>query len=260
LLTSGQRAMLPEEIELARLEAEQTELKERVTSAELILETTKTETAQFQHRYYRAVGRLYAQLDELDAHIANLRSKQAPDDAPLKAQAQAANRQANKSAEEAGLVEAQPEPPPIITSGLKHAYRQAVKLIHPDLATTERERQRRTELMAQVNLAYERGDQKAIEKIIEEFGEDPEAIVGEDVASRIVKAIRRIAQLHRRLAEVRREVEVLKKSEIFQLKQTVEQAEAIGSDVLGDLAKQLAQEISARRTTLDVIRQGKRDG
>ena len=59
--------MLPEEQELIRLEAEQTELEEQVTSAELTLETSKTETAQFQHRYHQTVGRLYAQLDELDA-------------------------------------------------------------------------------------------------------------------------------------------------------------------------------------------------
>jgi hypothetical protein len=243
--------MLPEEKELARLEAEQAELKERVASAELILETTKTETSQFQHRYYLAVGRLYAQLDELDARIANLRMVQAPHDASVKAQAQAAKQRAKKSAEEAGLVEAQPEPPPVISSSLKQAYRQAVKLIHPDLATTEQERQRRTELMALVNLAYERGDQKAIEKIIEEFGEDPEAVVGEDTASRIVKAIRRIAQLRRRLDEVQQEIEAVKKSEIFQLKQTVDKAEATGSDPLADLAKQLFAEISERQIRLD---------
>jgi hypothetical protein len=41
--------MLPEERELARLEAEQAELKEQVTSAELELETIKTETARFQY-------------------------------------------------------------------------------------------------------------------------------------------------------------------------------------------------------------------
>lgn len=43
--------MLPEEQELNRLEAEQAELEEQVTSAELTLETSKTETAQFQLRY-----------------------------------------------------------------------------------------------------------------------------------------------------------------------------------------------------------------
>ena len=86
--------MLPEENELARLEVEQAELKEQVTSAELALETTKTETAQFQHRYYHAVGRLYAQLDELDAQTSNARMEQFPDDADIKARARAAKQQA----------------------------------------------------------------------------------------------------------------------------------------------------------------------
>ena len=217
--------MLPEEKELARLEAEQAELKEQVISAELALETTKTEMVQFQQRYYQAVGQLYAQLDELDAQIAQLRTDQALNDATLRAQAQAAKQRAKKSAEEAGLIEAQPKPPPVISLGLKHAYRQAVKLMHPDLATTEKERQRRTELMALVNLAYERGDQRAIEKLIEEFGEDPEAIVGEDTASRIVKAIRRIAQLRRRLGELQQAIEAQENTNLFRLRQTTEKAD-----------------------------------
>lgn len=246
--------MLPEEKELLRLEAEQAELKEQVTSAELALETTKTETSQFQHRYYQAVGRLYAQLDELDAQIAKVRMEQAPDDIILKANAQTAKQQAEKSAEEAGLIEAQPKPPPVIIPELKQAYRQAVKLMHPDLAITEHERHRRTELMALVNLAYERGDKKAIEKLIEEFGQDPEAIVGEDVASRIVKTIRRIAQLRRRLGELRQEIEAQQKTEIFRLKQTIEEAETKGKDPLGDLTQQLMQEISERKTKLKTIR------
>jgi len=252
--------MLPEEKELARLESEQTKLKEQVLSAVLILETTKTETSQFQHRYYRAVGRLYAQLDALDAQIANLRAAQAPDDAPLRAHARAAKERATKSAEDAGLAEAQLEPPPVITSGLKQAYRRAVKLMHPDLAVTEHERQRRTELMALVNLAYERGDQRAIEKLIDEFGQDPEAILGEDIGSRIVKAVRRIAQLRRRLGEIQQEIETHKKAEIFQLGQDVEKAEAIGNDPLGDLAKQLMQEISERQIRLKAVQQQQQRG
>ena len=50
--------MLPEEQELIRLEAEQAALEEQVTTAELTLETSKTEIAQFQHRYHQTVGRL----------------------------------------------------------------------------------------------------------------------------------------------------------------------------------------------------------
>jgi hypothetical protein len=247
--------MLPEEKELARLEAEQAELKEQVTAAELELETIKTETARFQHRYYQAVGRLYAQLDEIDAEIASLRSQWAPDDAPLRARARAARQQAKESAEEASLATAQSKPLPVITPDLKQAYRQAVKLIHPDLATTERERRRRTELMAQVNIAYERGDQKAIEKIIQDFGTDPEAIVGDDTGSRIIKALRRIDQLRRRLADVQQEMEAHKKTKIFQLRETIEQAEEPGNDPLGDLAEKLAQEVAERQSTLSAMRQ-----
>jgi hypothetical protein len=246
--------MLPEERELARLEAEQAELKEQVTSAELELETIKTETAQFQSRYYQAVGQLYAQLDELDAEIAKVRLEQAPNDFTLKANADAAKQKAKKSADEAGFIRAQPKPL-VISPGLKQAYRQAVKLMHPDLAVTEHERWRRTELMALVNLAYERGDQRAIEKLIDEFGQDPEWIVGEDIGSRIVKAVRRNAQLRRRLGEILEEVDAHKETEIFRLRQTIEKAEAMGDDPLGDLAQQLEQELSERKIRLKAARQ-----
>jgi len=248
--------MLPEEQELIRLEAEQAELEEQVTTAELTLETSKTETAQFQHRYHQTVGRLYAQLDELDAQIARVQAGLSPDDVAAQAHAQAAEQQAKASAEEAGLIEAQPAPPPVITPELKLAFRQAAKLMHPDRATNEPERQRRTALMAQVNLAYERGDQPAIEKLIKEYGQDPEAIVGEDVASRIVKAIRRIAQLRRRMGEVQQQMDAMQQTEIFELKQTIEETEAMGGDPLGDLAKQLMQELSERKIQLELARHG----
>jgi hypothetical protein len=247
--------ILPEEQELIRLETEQAALEEQVTTAELTLETSKTETAQFQHRYHQTVGRLYAQLDELDALIAKVAAGLSPDDAAAQAHAQAAEQQAQASAEEAGLIEAQPVPPPVITPELKLAFRQAAKLMHPDRATNEPERLRRTALMAQVNVAYERGDQQAIEKLVAEYGQDPEAITGGDVASRLVKTIRRIAQLRRRIGEVQQQMDTMQQAEIFQLKQTIEETEAMGGDPLGDLAKQIMQELSERKIQLEIARQ-----
>ena len=101
--------------------------------------------------------------------------------------------------------------------------------------------------MAQINLAYKRGDLNEIEKIIKEYGEDPEAIVGEDVASRIVKTIRRIAQLRRRIEEVGQELQALKKLDVYLLKQTIEEQEANGGDPLGDMARDLKRQISERK-------------
>jgi hypothetical protein len=247
------RILLPEEQELARLEAEQADLEEQVASAELALETIRNETAVFQRHYYRTVGHLYAKLDDINAKIARMRAAQASEDSVLRAHAYSAQEQAKRSSEEAGLIEKQFEPPPVTTPGLKQAYRRAVKLMHPDLAISEPERQRRTKLMASLNLAYERGDLNTIEQMVSEFGQDPEAIVGEDIGSRIVKTIRRIAQLRRRLGELKLELEAHENSEAYELRKTIEAAHANGGDPLGDLARQLTKEISEREAELKAI-------
>jgi hypothetical protein len=247
---AAKKMMLPEEQELIRLATEQSELEDRVSSTELSLETMKNETILFQQRYYQTVGRLYAKLDELVAQIANLLERQKPEDSALKEHAHAARQRARSSSEEAGLIEESAKPAAVMKPELKEAYRRAVKLMHPDLALSDRERQRRNKLMAALNLAYERGDLTEIERLIVEFGHDPEAIVGEDVASRIVKTIRRIAQLRRRLVELELELAAHQKTEAFTLRQTVETAEATGADPLNDLAQQITSEISRREVEL----------
>lgn len=246
---------LPEEQELQRLEGEQAGLEDQVAQAELTLETAKTETERFRHRYYQAVGRLYAELDDLDAQLAYEHMLRTPGDPVAQTHAQTAQARAEKSAEEAGLIDARPAPPPDISAELKQLYRKATKLIHPDRATTEAERLRRTELMARVNRAYERGDRNAIEMLIVEFGHDPEAIAGEDVASRIVKTIRRIAQMRRRLGELQRELRLHQKTGIHQLKKKIETAEAMGGDPLGELVRQLTQALAERKIQLEIARQ-----
>ena len=246
--------MLPEEQELVRLELEQAQLGGEVATAELERETVKTDIVRFQRRYYETVGRLYVELDDLEAGITRAIAEDSPDDVAAQAKATAAQEQARKSAEEAGLIEAQPAPPPVITPECKQAFRKAAMLMHPDRATSEPEAQRRSVLMAQVNIAYEKGDQKSIEKLMLEFGQDPEAIAGEDVASRIVKAIRRIAQLRRRLSEIQQELDTQKQTKIYQLKTTIEETEAMGGDPLGDLAQQLLQELSERKILLEIAK------
>ena len=243
--------MLADEQALEKLEVEQAQLEEQVAIFELERETTKTDVAHFQKRYYATVGRLYVELDNVLANLAQQAALAHPDDSAAQQRAQAARDQARKSAEEAGLIEAQPQPPAEITAECKQAYRKAARLMHPDRATNDEERERRTQLMAQVNLAYERGDQHALEKLIIEFGEDPEAIDGVDVPSKIIKSTRRIAQLRRRMTEIEQELDAIREAEIYNLMFTVEEAEAMGDNPLGDLAKQLLSEISRRRKSLN---------
>ena len=100
--------MLPEEQELQRLETEQVALEEQVTSNEFELETLKIELSQFQYRYYQGPGRLYVEIDEWDARIAMAEAGQHPDDVEAQIRAKAAQEQAQRSAEEAGIVERTP--------------------------------------------------------------------------------------------------------------------------------------------------------
>ncbi len=246
--------MFADEKELEKLEQDQSQLEEQVALFELERETTKTDVARFQKRYYDMVGRLYVELDKLLAGLAQQQAAANPDDLEAQQQAQAALDRARLSAEEAGLIEAQPEPPAEISPECKKSYRKAAMLMHPDRATSDAERERRTKLMAQVNLAYERGDQAALEKLIVEFGVDPEAIEGVDEASRIVKSKRRIAQLRRRMDEIAQELDTLRQAEIFHLMYTVEEAEAMGDNPLAELAAQLLKEISRRRIAFGKIR------
>ena len=241
--------MLPEEEELSRLELEQANLQDQVASGETMLETIKSESLRFQHRYFEVVGHLYAQLDELDAHIARLELSRKPHNLETKAKARDATQRARDSEAELDRFRSKSMIREI-SPALKQSYRHAVKLMHPDLATTEHERRRRTELITMLNLAYERGDKDAIDNLIDLNQRDPEAILGEDTGSRIVRAIRRVAQLRRRLTELSCELEAHQQTEIFRLKETTESTEARGLDPLADVAKRLRAIISQREATI----------
>lgn len=247
--------MLPEEQELVRLETEQAELEEQAASGELELETLKVELAQFQYRYYQGPGRLYVELDEWDARIAMVEAGQHPDDVEAQFRAQEAQNQARRSAEEAGVIKKSPPPPPEITPETKQAFRQAAKLMHPDRATSDAERKRRNEMMAKVNRAYENGDLETIKKLIVEFGQDPEAIQGDDIGSRLIKLYRRIAQLRLRLSEIEKELAELRKHELYELMVTIKEAEAMGGDPLGDLFQEILKLISERKIQLEMMRE-----
>jgi len=241
---------LPEELELQRLETEQQTLTEQAVAAELKLETSKTELAQFRQRYHQTVGRLYAQLDAVEAQIAAAKAAAQPQAATLQAEAAQAQARARASAEEAGTIERETPAAAQITPELRQIFRKAASLMHPDRATTEPERLRRDAMMKKVNAAYQQGDMTALQKLIVEFGQDPEAVTGDDLGSRIVKAIRRISQLRKRVAEVGMLLAELQASEMHQLQHAVTEAESMGGTPLQDLAQVILQSISERQMEL----------
>lgn len=245
----------PEEQELTRKQLELESLETTLGQKELELATLHGEVSAFKSRYLHSVGRLYAQIDEIEREIAELRARCNPQDIGAAQAANDARQRARESSQTVNDVEKEPEEfKP--SAELKQTYRQAARRFHPDRALNDEDRIWRNQIMSEINLAYQKNDIAALELILREAGSRPEEVQGEDVAARLIRAIRRFAQIQSRLAAIDAEMEELKASEIYELKVQVETEEQAGADPLGDLARQIEEQIAKATVALDAMRSG----
>ena len=151
----------PEEHHLADQERLLADLTEQLATAEAEVATTGAEFARFRTSYLARFAPLYSELDRLEAEIARLLADRlgsaAGDADAARARAEAAEARAAESAAAAEAAEGAPGAAPAPTADLKTLYRQLAKAIHPDLATDDAERVRRTHLMAAASEAYAAG-------------------------------------------------------------------------------------------------------
>jgi len=252
------RSPKPEERELAKKSAELVRLQAELVQRELDLATLQAELHAFERRYLRIVGIRYAELDEIEAQIAEASAEASPNSSEVQARASQSRAQANESARVAKIVEAQRRRDTFIPSdSLKKVYREVAKCIHPDLATDENDRVRRQHFMAEANQAYEDGDESRLREILREWDSSPEAIKGDGVGAELVRVIRKIAQIESRLQAIEPIVAQLRSSDLFQLKAEVDRAEAEGRDLLAEMASRLDQQIADQRRHLASLQQEK---
>ena len=244
----------PEEMELSAKKAELEKLQQELAQRELDLTTLEIDLRAFESRYLRMVGSRMAILDDVEAKIAELKATQDPQNAAAREKAKAARKQAEESAQRSTV----PGTESITTEFkpsdvLKKLYRDVAKKIHPDLAEDENERLRREHLMKQANLAFENADTQRLRHILQEWESSPEAVKGEGIAHELVRAIRKIAQVKDRLRAIELRVAALKQSDLFQLKERVEESKRLGADLLERMTQDLDQRIAAARIELATI-------
>ncbi len=230
----------PEAEELDRQERLLAELTEQLATKETEFATTGAEFARFRAHYLHRFAPLYAELDRLEAEIAR-RVALAEDTPAAYAKAAAAAALATESARAGEEADRSPTTDAEGAPGgtgpsleLNDLYRQAAKSIHPDLATDDEERARRTGLMAKLNAAYEARDADAIRRIVGGEAARPEAITGEDVASRLVRTIRKIAQIRWRFTELVRLTEAIETDPLFRLFGEIREGWEVGGDPLAE--------------------------
>lgn len=242
----------PEEEELSRKKAELSELEFSLADRELFLTALRTELSTFERAYIRTVGKRYAELDEIEAKIAeyvarthpeNVSAVNAATEARSQAQASRAIFDESLAAKTVGSKSSQ-------SQTLKSLYREVAKRIHPDLANDSTDRLQRERLMAAANRAYEEGDESRLRAILEEYESSPELVKGDGPGAELVRVIRKIAQAERRLVEIDEEVEKLEKSERFELKARVDEAATESRDLLQEMAEALDEQIAVSQERL----------
>ena len=126
---------------------------------------------------------------------------------------------------------------------LKAAFRALAKKFHPDLVMDHGEKERREEIMAEVNQAYAASDLKALEKLLEQ----PEVVSGqptrtrEDVLRHLSEEIRRLNKV---IAGLEKTLSDLTNSSTLKLMLDVSMARNEGRDLLAEMAEDYRLEIA----------------
>ena len=245
----------PEELELEKKLRLLERLRNRLVRNEEEMTELRAELEQFEAQYVMEVGRLYAELDEIEAEIAEEEVKLNPEDPEIKNKAEEARKRAEESAEAAEEENWQacthkwnPSPE------AKKAYRNLAKIIHPDLALDPEERERRHDLMSKLNDAYTDGDQKLLNKLVEDYRDSPELVKGDSIGDELVRVIRQVSQVKNRLAELREEKLEAELSELFVLQKKVRAEQLEGRNLLRQMAERTKTQIKKANRRLNNLR------
>lgn len=210
-----------------RLEQAVRAAEQALIEYEIAVETFRVEVENFSRLHHQKLGPMYAQLDELDARIAEAKAARTGDPEDLrKAQEAQARVMPMPGVEElfhgwmdseglfpeaAAMLTDQPVRPPERvrpSDEARRLYRELVRKAHPDLAPDDKERERRDEFISRVNAAYGRGDEVLLRELSEEWAAGP--VPEERRPSRAEELYARLEWLAQRkelLALVARELE-----------------------------------------------------
>ena len=250
------RSKTPEEQELEKKLAELSALEVELTERELELATFQGQLNAFEREYLRVVGIRYARLDEIEAEIAKYLAFLNPNNSTVRKQAEEAwaKAQDTKRAASEDVTNSESSGNFKPWESLRKLYREVAKRIHPDLTTDKTERLRRQQLMAEANQAYENGDEDRLRAILDAWENSPNLVQGQGVGAELIRTIRKIAQVKERLKAIEGEIEALKRSTLYQLREKFIAAQQADRDLLAEIAHQIDEQIAAAKVRLEELR------
>jgi len=259
----------PEEIEIEKKLAEVEAKRDRIAELELTLETSKFELGRFELEYHARVGRLYAaldrvelQIDEYKARIRLIRARRVADPeieellneefGERRAKTSFYERQAHEYQEEHDRQTSKAPLSDEEERELKALYRRLAKIYHPDLASSEEERAEHEKIMTAINKAYAAKDLEGL-RAIERAASEKKAKRDETIPEKLVRLIRLSHDLDKTIDSLLQQLEAIKDSPTFKLKESVEQGVDQGRDILGEIEADLQRKIGDRETELHTV-------
>jgi hypothetical protein len=105
---------------------------------------------------------------------------------------------------------------------LRRVYRELAKRFHPDLARAPEERQRRQEIMLQINAAFRDSDLPGLRALARETAREDPAFEERPLPQKLAWATEESARLDGVIADLQHQVEVLHLSDTYQMWSTPE--------------------------------------
>jgi len=226
-------------------------VRARLAEREAELAQIRVQLRTFEGRYFRQVGVLYAELDDLEARIAE-REVDLYDSDSARQRAEEARQRAQETHDAAFGEAAEAEefdPPP----SLKTLFHDVAKRIHPDFARDDAEQKHFTLLMARANQAYRRGDAETLQRLLDDHREINSSIGREGSAAELFRITRQILHAERDIIALDTEQHSLLASEIAQLYLDAEAAASEHRDLLTELAARVSEQVTEAKRRFEFV-------
>ncbi len=136
-----------------------------------------------------------------------------------------------------------------IAGEIKKIYRELASKFHPGRAKDEESKLKNQEVMKKINVAYEEGDLETLKKYRRQADEEEkvERETPEENFERLKSEYKDVLKLVEKLQP---ELQNLKESDTYKLKERVKEAKELGKDVLAELVEKLKGEIEENQAIL----------
>lgn len=258
-----------EEREIERLLSEIEHKRNHAAELMLILEDLKLELKQFEAEYNAQIGRLYAELDEVELSIREyrlrlrlLREGVSPYSPEMEKRVREcfqhereklkAYQQKTKKSKEDQRKDEKKDDEKIDSSVIKklrRLYFRLAKIYHPDKVKDE-EKDQKQKIMSVINRAYKEKDIQTLERLVGDVPTEQQ-VQEEDYEQKKKRLKREIVSLNRSIRELKLEIRSIKSSHNYKLKMKVKQARERGDNFFSKLAKDIRRKTRASKRKLN---------